>query len=71
MPTYDLLLKGGVVIDGLRTPRYTSDIAVADGRIARIGGIAESEAARVIDASDLIVAPRFVDLHTHYDSQVF
>ena len=71
MPTYDLLLKGGVVIDGLRTPRYTSDIAIADGRIARIGGIAESEAARVIDAGDLIVAPGFVDLHTHYDSQVF
>ena len=71
MHTYDLLLKRGVVVDGLRTPRYTSDIAIADGRIARIGGIAESAAARVIDAQDLIVAPGFVDLHTHYDSQVF
>ncbi len=71
MPTYDLLLKGGVVIDGLRTPRYTSDIAITDGRIARIGGIDASEAARVIDASELIVAPGFVDLHTHYDSQIF
>ena len=71
MSTYDLLLKGGVVIDGLRTPRFTSDVAIADGRIAQIGGIAESEAARVIDARDLIVAPGFVDLHTHYDSQVF
>ena len=71
MATYDLLLKRGVVVDGLRTPRYTSDIAIAGGRIARIGGIAESEASRVIDAQDLIVAPGFVDLHTHYDSQVF
>ena len=71
MSTYDLLLKGGVVIDGQRTPRYTSDVAISGGRIARIGGIAESEAARVIDARDLIVAPGFVDLHTHYDSQVF
>ena len=71
MPTYDLLLKGGVVIDGLRTPRYTADVAIAGGRIAQIGGIAESEATRVIDAQDLIVAPGFVDLHTHYDSQVF
>ena len=71
MPTYDLLLKGGVVIDGLRTPRYTADVAIAGGRIAQIGSFAESEAARVIDAQDLIVAPGFVDLHTHYDSQVF
>ena len=71
MSTYDLLLKGGVIIDGQRTPRYTSDLAIAGGRIARIGGIAESGAARVIDAGDLIVAPGFVDLHTHYDSQVF
>ena len=71
MSTYDLLLKGGVIIDGLRTPRYTADVGIARGRIAQIGGIAESEAARVIDARDLIVAPGFVDLHTHYDSQVF
>ena len=71
MPTYDLLLKGGVVIDGLRTPRYTADVAIAGGRIAQIGGIAETEATRVIDARDHIVAPGFVDLHTHYDSQVF
>ena len=55
MPTYGLLLNGAVVIDGLRAPRFISDVAIANGRIARIGGIADSESARVIDASDLIV----------------
>ncbi len=71
MSRYDLLLKGGVILDGARTPRFTGDIAIADGRIAAIGRIAEREAARVFDARELIVAPGFVDLHTHYDSQVF
>ena len=71
MPRYDLLLKGGVIMDGARTPRFTGDVAIADGKIAAIGRIAERDAARVFDARELIVAPGFVDLHTHYDSQVF
>ncbi|MYE83741.1 MAG: amidohydrolase family protein [Gammaproteobacteria bacterium] len=71
MARYDLLLKGGTVIDGQRTPRYTGDIAIADGRIAQIGNVSESEATRVFDARDLIVAPGVIDLHTHFDSQIF
>ena len=71
MPRYDLLLKGGTVNDGQRTPRFTSDVAIVDGRIAQIGGVSESDAARVFDARDLIVAPGFIDLHTHFDSQLF
>ncbi|MYE10932.1 MAG: aminoacylase, partial [Gammaproteobacteria bacterium] len=71
MARYDLLLKGGTVIDGQRTPRYTGDIAIADGRIAQIGDVSESEATRVFDARDLIVAPGVIDLHTHFDSQIF
>ena len=72
MPTYDLLLKGGTIIDGQRTPRYVGDIAITGGRIAQLGGgVSESDAARVIDAKDLIVAPGFIDLHTHFDSQIF
>lgn len=71
MPLYDLLLKGGTVIDGQRPPRYTSDVAIADGRIAQIGRVCESDAARVVDAGDLIVAPGFIDLHAHFDSQIF
>ena len=71
MPLYDLLLKGGTIIDGQRTPRFTADVAIAGGRIAEIGSVAESEASRVFDARDLIVAPGFIDLHTHFDSQIF
>ena len=71
MPNYDLLLKGGTVIDGARTPRFTADIAIADGRIAQIGRVPESQANRVINTKDQIVAPGFIDLHTHFDSQIF
>ncbi len=71
MPNYDIVIKGGTVIDGLRTPRYKADVAIKDGKIAQIGSIDASEGTEVIDASGKVVAPGFVDLHTHYDSQVF
>jgi len=71
MATYDLVIKGGTVIDGLRTPRYKADVGIAGGRVVEIGSVDASEGAEVVDASGRIVAPGFVDLHTHYDSQVF
>ena len=72
MAKYDLVIKGGTIIDGLQTPRYRGDIGVKDGKIvAMSGSIPESEAARVIEAAGKIVAPGVVDLHTHYDSQLF
>ena len=71
MSTYDIVIKGGTVIDGLRTPRYKADVGIKDGKIAQIGSIDASEGAEVVDASGKVVAPGFVDLHTHYDSQVF
>ncbi len=70
MAEYDVIIRGGTVVDGLRTPRYVSDVGIKDGRIARIGGLRRASAARELDASGLIVAPGFVDLHTHYDSQI-
>ncbi len=66
-----MVIKGGTVIDGRRTPRYKGDLGIKDGKIAQIGSIDASEGAEVVDASGRVVAPGVVDLHTHYDSQVF
>ena len=71
--TYDIIIKGGTVVDGTRVPRYVADIGIKDGQIAQIGGLGNGKAAtadQVLDASGLIVAPGFVDLHTHYDAQI-
>jgi N-acyl-D-aspartate/D-glutamate deacylase len=67
---YDLLVKNGWVIDGSGLPRYRADVAVQNGRIAAIGRIRES-AREVVDADGRVVAPGFVDGHTHMDAQVF
>ncbi len=71
MPEFDLVIKGGTIIDGLRTPRYVADVGISDGRIGYIGRIDAAAGERVLDAEGLIVAPGFVDLHTHYDGQVY
>jgi N-acyl-D-aspartate/D-glutamate deacylase len=57
------------VIDGTGEPARHADIAIADGRILEIGNI-HGAADRVIDASDCVVAPGFIDPHTHYDAQI-
>jgi N-acyl-D-aspartate/D-glutamate deacylase len=67
--SYDLIIKNGTVVDGTGAARYQADVAVANGKIAEIGKITEG-AKKTIDASDLIVAPGFVDPHTHYDAQI-
>ena len=71
MATFDTVIKGGTIIDGLQTPRYVADVGIKNGRIASIGRISTNDADQVLDASGLIVAPGFVDLHTHYDSQIY
>ena len=72
MAKYDIVIKGGTIIDGLQSRRYRGDIAIAGGKIVEMGSnIATGDAARAIDATGKIVAPGVVDLHTHYDSQLF
>jgi N-acyl-D-amino-acid deacylase len=70
MPDFDTHITGGTIVDGTRVPRYRGDIWIKDGRIAQIGGRARGTSERVIDATGHIVAPGFVDLHTHYDAQI-
>ena len=67
--SYDLIIKNGTVVDGTGAARYQADVAVANGKIAEIGKITDG-AKQTIDASDLVVAPGFVDPHTHYDAQI-
>ncbi len=71
MAEFDLVIKNGMVVDGRRMPRYRADVGIKAGKIAEIGQLRASDGSRVLDATGLIVAPGFVDLHTHYDAQIF
>lgn len=68
---YDLLLRGGNVIDGSGAAGFVADVAIADGRIAEIGQVPAGSAARVLDVSGAAVCPGFIDLHSHTDYTIF
>ena len=65
----DLVIRGGTVVDGTGAPPVRADVAITDGRITAIGAGLEGETT--LDAGDHVVAPGFIDIHTHYDAQVF
>src|SRR6266566_355878 len=64
---WDILIRGGLVIDGSGRPGELADVAIADGRIARIGARLAGDAGRIIDAAGLAVTPGFIDIKTHSD----
>lgn len=66
---YDILIRNGRLVDGTGAPAFHGNIAVKDGRIAGIGDV-DGLADEVIDASDCVVSPGFIDPHTHYDAQI-
>jgi len=68
---FDVVIRGGTVVDGTGGPGVPADVAVAGGLIAAVGDLAEGEATQVVDADGLVVCPGFVDPHTHYDAQLF
>ena len=65
---HDIVIRGGTIVDGTDKARFTGDVAIADGRIAAVGG-KQGPARRDIDADGLLVTPGWVDGHTHYDGQ--
>jgi len=67
-----ILIRGGTVVDGTGAPGVRADVRIADGRVAEVGPDLPTEGVeRVLDADGCVVAPGFIDIHTHYDAQVF
>ena len=67
--SYDLIVRNARIVDGTGLPAYRGDIAIQEGRIVDVGRIPES-AVQTLDADGLVVAPGFIDHHTHLDAQL-
>ncbi|MCB8943377.1 MAG: amidohydrolase family protein [Ardenticatenaceae bacterium] len=65
---FDLLIKNGTIIDGRKTPRFVADVGVVGDRITAVGDLASATAHTTLDAAGHIVAPGFIDVHTHSDA---
>lgn len=67
---YDLVIKNGRVVDGTGNPWVYADVAIQNGRIVQVGVVPAADAKRTIDATGLIVAPGFIDVHTHVEGSL-
>src|SRR5262245_47566586 len=67
---YDVVIVNGKIVDGSGNPWFYGDVAIKDGRIAEIGKLDPKLGKRVIDAKGMVVAPGFIDLHTHTDTSI-
>src|SRR5262245_22917505 len=67
---YDVAIINGRIVDGTGNPWFYGSVAIKDGRIAKVGAVDAQRAGRVIDASGLIVAPGFIDVHTHLEGNL-
>ncbi len=66
-PRFDLVIAGGTVMDGTGKPGIRADVAIKEGRVVQVGTVPRGQAAQTIDARGLVVAPGFIDVHTHAD----
>jgi len=66
-PVVDILLKNGKIIDGTGNPWYYGDVAIKDGKIISVGNLSQWKSTKTIDATNLIIAPGFIDVHTHIE----
>lgn len=69
--SFDLLIRGGHVLDGSGNPAVRADVAVNDGRIVAVGDLANATATRIVDADGMVVAPGFIDMHSHADGALY
>src|SRR5690349_21305377 len=67
---FDLLIRGGRIVDGTGNPSYMGDLGIKQGKIAAMGRLAGKTAARSIDAAGLVVSPGFIDIHNHSDNAI-
>ena len=67
---FDLIIRNAQIIDGSGEPAYRADLAISNGVIAAVGDLSAADAIAVRDAQGLVLAPGFIDVHTHDDLQV-
>jgi N-acyl-D-amino-acid deacylase len=70
-PRFDLVIRGGTLLDGTGAPGFRADLGINADAIAAVGTIPAEQAGRVIDATNHVVCPGFIDIHTHSDGDIF